>query len=157
MPLPPPSGIPDIDAHRRLIEAARAGSPETAALIERLSVKLKTAPQDWEAPGKRSGLTGRTAICGSTLSRDAAMVWDQDFPFATAHDQPVAIQIDGQPEMPMQRVSGTGYWLHLHLHLHRLRLGATHNYGYRSGGRDLGYPTVAGSAMDSYPIAGAGA
>ncbi len=150
-PVSPASGVPDIEAHRKLIEAARNGSPEMAALIERLFPKLKTARQKWEPPEARSGGIAGTATWGSTLSNDVATVWDQDFLFVTNWDQPVTIAIDDQPATAMRQVPGTAYWFHLD----RLRLGATHNYTYRAGDRDLGYSTVAGYDMDSYPIAGA--
>ncbi len=151
LPVSPPSGVPDIEAHRKLVEAARSGSPETASLIEQLFPKLKAARQAWEPPEKRSGATTGTATWGSALSNDAATVWDQDFLFLTAYGQPVTIRIDEQPETPMHPVAGTDYWLHLD----QLRPGATHNYTYRAGERNLGYSTVAGYDMDSYPIVGA--
>ena len=151
LPVSPPSGIPDIEAHRRLIEAARNDDAEMAPLIERLFPKLRTARQKWEAPEARSGNTAGTATWGSSLSSDVTTVWDRDFLFVTASDQPVTIGIDDQPEVPMRQVAGTAYWFHLD----QLRLGTTHNYTYRAGGRDLGYSTVAGYNMDSYPIAGA--
>lgn len=151
LPVSPPSGVPDIEGHRRLIEAARSGSPEMAGLIERLFPKLKTARQKWEPPEKRSGSTAGTATWGSALSSDVTAVWDQDFLFVTIHDQPVTIRIDEQPAVAMRQVPGTPYWFHLD----QLRLGTTHNYIYSAGGVDLGYSTVAGYNMDSYPIAGA--
>ena len=151
LPVSPPSGVPDIDAHRGLIEAARSGTPEMAALIERLFPNLASARRKWEAPEKRSGHTAGTATWGSTLSSDTAVVWHRDFLAVTASDRAVAISIDERPATAMRRVPGTDYWFHLG----QLRPGTTHNYTFRSDGIDLGYTTVAGYGTDSYPIAGA--
>ena len=151
LPVSPPSGVPDIEAHRRLVQAVRSGSSEIAGLVEQLFPRLKTAPARWEPPEKRTGPTPGTATWGSALSDGCATVWDQDFLFVTASDRPVSITIDDQPSLPMQQVAGTQYWTHLD----RLRLGTTHNYTFHAEGRNLGCSTVPGYNMGSYPIANA--
>ena len=82
--------------------------------------------------------------------RDGAAVWGQEFLFAVESDAPASVSIDKQPPIAMRNVPGTQYWYKLAA----LRLGATHQYVYTAGGKNLGAYEVAGYNPDSYPRAG---
>jgi len=109
----------------RLIDAARADSPELKELLGQ----------------------GLPLLQG----RDGAAVWGQEFLFAVESARDASVSIDKEPPAPMKRVAGTNYWYLLKM----LRLGTTHQYQYMAGTQTIGAPyQVAGYNPDSYPQAG---
>jgi enterochelin esterase family protein len=110
---------------QELIEAARTSSPRLKELIA-------------------AGLPG-------VHGRDGAAVWGQEFLFAVESESPASVAIDGEPPLPMTHIPGARYWYRLMT----LRLGITHSYEYRAGGKSIGRYDVAGYNPDSYPLPGA--
>jgi enterochelin esterase-like enzyme len=115
---------------QELIDAARADSPRLKDLLDR--------KDEW---GNR---------IPEFNGRDGVAVWGQEFFFAVQSASAATVVIDGEPPVPLKQVPGTNYWYLLK----RLRLGATHQYRYFGGGREIGAYQVAGYNPDSYPIAG---
>ena len=110
---------------QKLIEAARANSPELATLLGQ------------GMPGLRG--------------RDGVAVWGQEFLFAVQSATPAKVSIDKQPPLPMKHVAGTDFYYLLKT----LRLGRTHQYLYLDAeGERIGTYEVAGYNPDSYPQPG---
>ena len=144
-----PVDAPTMDSLRRLIEAARANSPELADLMVRHLPGLQAGGAAAVPPSDTVPTAGTTTV-GTVASSNVAAVWGQDALFALRSDQPAAISIDTQAPVPMTRVDGTDYWFRLET----LRIGTTHRFALFSGGRDVGANAVAGYTPDSYPIEG---
>ncbi|MBO9711657.1 alpha/beta hydrolase-fold protein [Sphingomonas sp.] len=137
----------DIESHRALVAAARAGSPDLGPLIAALCPRLASLPARREPLAKVAGSASGAIGWGNPSNNDAAVVWGEHCVFLTAHPRPVTIRIDEGSARPMKAVTGTPYWYRVE----RIRLGATHNFSFYDGERELDCYTVAGYTPASYP------
>lgn len=148
---PLPVGVPDIDAHQAIVDAARLNSPDFAVRIDHLLPALKADGSFSKIQADETYKTLGTHFYPIPSIADSVVVWGQDFLFLAFSDTPISISIDGQPQVVMKQVSNSGYWYHLQM----LGTGVTHNYSFFSDGRFLGETSVAGYNPLSYPLPGA--
>lgn len=118
--------------------AAFAQAPPLEQLIE-------TARQGPAAPGLKDLVT-------KTLSANGgAAIWGQDYLFVANSPSAATVSIDQQPQVPMQAIEGSTFWMLLL----KMRTGVTHSYQFYAAGKTLGARGDAvGYNPDSYPRSG---
>ena len=139
MPGGPRSEADAIQAVNALVEGARQGSSNVAALLETV---LSFGDAD---ANELLGRAGQAFVAG------------EDVLFLLKTERQAAVSIDDAPPLPMTPIGGTGY----QHRLEQLRLGATHNFLWHVGGEIVGgmggtmHRSLAGFNPGSYPIPGA--
>ena len=149
-----PAPVAAMDPRQALVEAAKAGSPEMAGLIDSVLPQLKAGGGAVaflrDKPPSVEGSWPGAAAWGPSSTQDTTVVWGGDTLFVVLSDEPASLVVDGQAEQPMRRVPDTAYWYRLE----KLRPGTTHRYTLFSGSKNVGTNDVAAYTPLSYPMAG---